>query len=103
MRTAIASITPLGAAVGGVVLHRHPGHVRGVNRRPVDLESLHRSVCFEPDPIAYHPIASSPVPQQILHVPRHVDELEPLGDPDGDGPAKIRKRKGDLEPSLRGG
>ena len=54
----------------------------------MDLHALHRPVRDEPDPVAGHPVAMGPVSLKVRDVPRRVDELEPLGDAEEDGPEK---------------
>ncbi|MEN6342189.1 MAG: hypothetical protein ABFC89_06465 [Methanospirillum sp.] len=58
----------------------------------MDLDDLHRPVHDKSNPVAFHPIASSPVPGEVLRMPRRVDELQPLGDAEKHGPALASNR-----------
>ncbi len=50
------------------------------------LDRLHRPVRDDPDSVPSHRVPSSPLPLQVLDMPRRVDELEPPGDPEQHGP-----------------
>jgi predicted nucleotidyltransferase len=47
------------------------------------LDGVHGPVRDEPDPVAGHAVASSPVPLQVPNTRGNVDELEPLGEDRG--------------------
>jgi len=48
----------------------------------VNLDGRLRPIDDDHDPIAPHRVAPSPVPGKVIDMPRRVDELEPLGDPE---------------------
>lgn len=82
-----------------IAIARRPALQRA---RHVTEQLLHRLVRDDPDPVARHRVASSPVRLQVLDVRGHADELEPLGDRDEHGqtpvPQESMERCGPISP-----
>jgi hypothetical protein len=48
----------------------------------VHLSQVLKAVGLDRDPVFFHRISAGPVSLQVLGMPRRVDILEPLGDPE---------------------
>jgi hypothetical protein len=66
------------------------------------LNEIARVVGHDIDPVANHTVSAGAIPLEVLNMPRRVDGLEPLGDPEQLGPVGAGEEKEGM-PALRDG